>query len=52
MKEIQDAEKVRSLFMYEFIEEIPTVFSSSSVVSWIVRYSTEAAWLAEISPLH
>jgi hypothetical protein len=41
MKEIQDAEKVCSSLMYEYIEEIPTMFSSSSVASWIVRYSTE-----------
>ena len=45
MKEIQDAEKVCSLLMYEYIEEIPTLFSSSSVASWIVRYRTEALGL-------
>ncbi len=41
MKEIQDAEKVCSPHVY-YIKEIPTLFSSSSVASWIVRYSTEA----------
>jgi hypothetical protein len=45
MKEIQDAEKVCSHLIYEYIEEIPTMFSSSSVASWIVRYSTEALGL-------
>jgi hypothetical protein len=45
MKEIQDADKVCSRLMYEYIEEIPTGFSSSRVASWIVRYSTEALGL-------
>jgi hypothetical protein len=49
MKEIQDAEKVCSLLMYEYIEEIPTVRSSSSVASWIVRYSTEALGLPNLT---
>jgi hypothetical protein len=50
MKEIQDAEKVSSHLMYEY-EEIQTVFYSSNVASWIVRYSTEVLGLPKFSPL-
>ncbi len=45
MKEIQDAEKVCFPLAYEYMEEIPTAFSSSSVALWIVRYITEAPGL-------
>ena len=45
MKEIQDAEKVCFSLTYEYMGENPTVFPSSSVALWIVRYSAKVLGL-------